>query len=166
MRKHPGRVERVGRVSERGSPALAGSLPYPHPLTEGKRTGTRTRRAGCPTARGAALLFGGCLSIGGEVWRGGGDGIAQNRTGWAPFPWAMVWTVRTADRTEERRGTGEDGGGILRPGSLSSCSVCSFALPFPHHQKEGKRTRTRRAGWQTVEALPFPFRLLLFFLYI
>ena len=31
----------------------------------------------------------------------------------------MVWTVEAADGAEERRGTGEDGGGILRPGSLS-----------------------------------------------
>ena len=46
----------------------------------------------------------------------------------------MVRTVRTADGTEESRGTGEDGGDILRPGSLSSWSVVSFALP--HHLKE------------------------------
>ena len=41
---------------------------------------------------------------------------------------AMVWTVKTSDGTEERRGTGEDGGGILRPVSLFLfCSlVCSF----------------------------------------
>ena len=41
---------------------------------------------------------------------------------------AMVWTVEASDETEERRGTGEDGGGILRPGSLFLfCSlVCSF----------------------------------------
>ena len=174
MPRHPpGRVERVDRVSGRGSPALAGSLPYPHHLREGKRTGKRTKRAGWQTGRGAALL----LFAGRSVARCG-DGFAQNWTGWPPFlsSWllvrwwrsgervAMVWTVRTADGTEERRGTGEDGGGILRPGSLSSCSVCLFALPFPHHLKEGKRTR--RAEWQTVEALSFLFRLLLFFLYI
>ena len=46
---------------------------------------------------------------------------------------AMVWTVEAADGTEERRGTGEDGGGILRPGSLSSCFVCSA---LHHHMKE------------------------------
>ena len=45
----------------------------------------------------------------------------------------MVWTVEASDGTEERRGTGEDGGGILRPGSLSSCFVCSA---IPHHMKE------------------------------
>ena len=68
-------VERVGRMSGRGSPALAGSLPYPHHLMEGKRTGKRDGEedeAGrmtdsqrrCPS---------GCWSIGGEVvamwWR-------------------------------------------------------------------------------------------------
>lgn len=41
----------------------------------------------------------------------------------------MVWTVEAADGTEEMRGTGEEVGGILRPGSLSSFhSSCSFAL--------------------------------------
>ena len=45
----------------------------------------------------------------------------------------MVWTVETSDGAEERRGTGEDSGGILRPSSLSSCFVCSA---LPHHMKE------------------------------
>ena len=49
---------------------------------------------------------------------------------------AMVWTVKTSDGAEERRGTGEDGGGILRPGSLSLFFVCSFAMPYHHHLKE------------------------------
>ena len=49
---------------------------------------------------------------------------------------AMVWTVEAADGAEERRGTGEDGGGILRPGSLSLFFVCSFAMPYHHHMKE------------------------------
>nr|DAO96352.1 MAG TPA: hypothetical protein [Caudoviricetes sp.] len=94
MRKHPGRVERVGRVSERGSPALAGSLPYPHPLTEGKRTGTRTRRAGCPTARGAALLFA-CRSVS-RWWRGGGEvvAMASPRTGRGARPSLGRWCGR------------------------------------------------------------------------
>lgn len=141
MPRHPpGRVERVDRVSGRGSPALAGSLPYPHHLREGKRTGKRTKRAGWQTGRGAALL----LFAGRSVARCG-DGFAQNWTGWPPFlsSWllvrwwrsgerlAMVWTVRTADGTEERRGTGEDGGGILRPGPLSffpSSCFCSSSI--------------------------------------
>ena len=77
-----------------------------------------------------------------------GDNIAQNRTGWPPFlslcllvrRWrsgerlAMVWTVEASDGAEERRGTGEEVGGILRPGSLSSWSVVFFALL--HHLKE------------------------------
>ena len=46
----------------------------------------------------------------------------------------MVWTVEASDGTEERRGTGEEVDGILRPGSLSSWSVVSLALP--HHLKE------------------------------
>ena len=46
---------------------------------------------------------------------------------------AMVWTVKTSDGTEERRGTGEDGGGILRPGSpFLFCSlVCYFPAMLP-----------------------------------
>ena len=48
----------------------------------------------------------------------------------------MVWTVKTSDGAEERRGTGEDGGGILRPGSLSLFFVCSFAMSYHHHLKE------------------------------
>ena len=89
----------------------------------------------------------GCWSIGGEVVAMCGDNIAQNRTGWPPFlslcllvrRWrsgerlAMVWTVEASDGAEERRGTGEEVGGILRPGSLSSCFVCSA---LHHHMKE------------------------------
>ena len=90
-------------------------------------------------SRGAALL----LVIG--RWRYGGDvvAIASPRSGRSGRPslsmsdgtsgrsgerLAMVWTVKTSDGTEERRGTGEDGGGILRPVSLFLfCSlVCSF----------------------------------------
>ena len=61
MPRHPGRVERVGRMSGRGSPALACSLPYPHNLEEG--TGKRTRRAGWQTVEAMPC----CWSIGGEV---------------------------------------------------------------------------------------------------
>ena len=49
----------------------------------------------------------------------------------------MVRTVEASDGAEERRGTGEEVGSIIRPGSLSSFpSACSFALPCPHHMKE------------------------------
>lgn len=127
-------------------------------------TSPPTRRGGRGGKRSARPL----LLVGGDVVAMCGDNIAQNRTGWPPFlslwllvrRWrdserlAMVWTVEEADGTEERRGTGKDGGGILRPGSLSFCFVCSFALPYPHHLKDWTMTRTRRSGWQTVEALP------------
>ena len=60
---------------------------------------------------------------------------------------AMVWTVKTSDGAEERRGTGEEVGGILLPGSLSSFpSSCSFALPCPYHLKEGKDEEEDDAG--------------------
>ena len=83
---------------------------------------------------------------------------------------AMVCTVEAADGAEERRGTGEEVGGILRPGSLSSFpSSCSFALPCPYHMKEGKEEdeyedEAGRMADRRGSALPFC--LLLFFLYI
>ena len=44
---------------------------------------------------------------------------------------AMVWTVEASDGAEERRGTGEEVGGILRPGFLSSfSSVCFCSSPI------------------------------------
>ena len=87
MPRHPGRVERGGRVRGRGSPALAGSPPYPHHLAEGKRTGTR--RAGWQTVEGLPC----CLLVdrwrdGGEVWRWHRpepDGVAALLS-----PWAML----------------------------------------------------------------------------
>ena len=136
MRKHPGRVERVGRVSERGSPALAGSLPYPHPLTEGKRTGTRTRRAGCPTARGAALLFA-CRSVS-RWWRGGGEVVARWWRWLRPEPDGVA-ALPLGDGVdgEDSRRNGREARNWRRcrrhPSpwfSLSSCSVCSFVLPL------------------------------------
>ena len=135
MPRHPGRVERVDGVSWRESPALAGSLPCPHHLAEGKRGEDEAgRMADSPRPCPAAC----CWSIGGEV-----VAMASPRTGRGARPslslsvgtsgrgverLAMVWTVETADRTEERRGTGEEVGGILRPVPLSSWSVCLFVF--------------------------------------
>ena len=80
----------------------------------------------------------------------------------------MVWTVKTSDGAEERRGTGEDGGGILRPGSLSSFpSSCSFALHCPYYLKEGTEEDEDEAGQMADRrGVALPFCLLLFFLYI
>ena len=100
--------------------------------------GTEERRGGQDDRQPAALPF--WLLV--DRWRGGGDDIhpEPDRVPALPSPLfvvrpderlAMVRTVRTADGTKERRGTGEDGGGILRPGSLSSWSFCPFALIFP-----------------------------------
>ena len=136
-----GAEERRGTGEEVGGILLHGSLssfpsscsfalPCPYHLKEGKdeeedeagRMTDSPRR--CPAV---------CLLLVDRL-RGGGDSIAQNRTGWLPFislcllvrRWrcgerlAMVWTVKTSDGAEERRGTGEEVGGIIRLGSLSS----------------------------------------------
>ena len=42
----------------------------------------------------------------------------------------MVWTFRAADGTEARRGTGEEVGGILRPGPLSSFALSVLFVPL------------------------------------
>ena len=60
MPRHPGRVERVDGVSWRESPALAGSLPYPHHLKEGRGRGKEEdgdEAAMMEDLRGAALLL-------------------------------------------------------------------------------------------------------------
>lgn len=81
---------------------------------------------------------------------------------------AMVWTVKTSDGAEERRETGEEVGGILPPGSLSSfLSACSFALHCPYHLKDGKEEDEPEAGRMADRrGSALPFFLLLFFLYI
>ena len=81
---------------------------------------------------------------------------------------AMVWTVKASDGAEERQGAGEDGGGILRPGSLYSfTSSWSFALHCPYHLKEGKEEDEEEAGKMADRrGAALPFCLLLFFLYI
>ena len=64
----------------------------------------------------------------------------------------MVWTVYTSDGAEERRGTGEDVGGILRPGSLSffRLLVCSA---LPHHMKEENEDEAGRMADRRGAAL-------------
>ena len=136
----PAGVERVDRVSRRESPAMVGSLPYPHHLAERKRTGKRTKRSNRTFMELKCRCW--SLSIGGEVVARCGDDIAQSPTRWPPSlsSWLLVrwwrsgerwrWCGRWRQQTEQegRRGTGEEVGGIPRPGSLSSRSVPS---PFP-----------------------------------
>ena len=112
--------------------------------------------------RGAALLLVARFRCGGDV-----VAIASPRSGRGGRPslslsadtsgrWgerlAMVWTVKTSDGAEERRGTGEDGGGILRPGSLSSCFVCSA---LPHHMKEENEDEAGRMADRRGAAMLF-----------
>ena len=164
MPRHPGRVERVDGVSWRGLPALAGSLPCPHHLKEGKRT----RREGWQTVEALPCC---CLLV--DRWRGGGevvamcgDGIAQKRTRWPPFlsSWllvrrgegerrAMVRTVAAADRTGREARNGRRGRRHSSPWFSPFLFCLLLCSSLPHHLKE--RTGTRREGWQTVEALPW-----------
>lgn len=67
MPMHPGRVERVGRVSGKGWPALAGSLPYPHHLRDGKRDGEEDEAGRMTDSPRRCPVVAGCWSIGGEV---------------------------------------------------------------------------------------------------
>ena len=131
--------ERVDGVSWRGSPPWLARCPTLTTWRSGREAGTR--RAGWQTVEALPC---GCWSIGGEVWRG--VVMVSPRTGRGARPssrpgclcdvargWAlaMVWTVGQQTEQEERRGTGEDGGGILRPGSLSSfpsACFCSFYI--------------------------------------
>ena len=129
--------------------------------------------------RGAALLLV-------DRWRGGGDvvAIASPRSGRGSRPslslladtsgrsgerLAMVWTVEASYGAEERRGTGEEVGGILRPCSLSSCFVCSS---IPHHLKEedeaGRMADSRGSAlvlsfpvWSVPLLFPFLFAFVL-----
>ena len=90
MPRHPGRVERVDGVRGRGSPALAGSLPYPHHLKEGKEEDEAGRMTHsprrCPVAAGRWRSVARWWRGGGEVVARWGDDIAQNLTGWPSFP--------------------------------------------------------------------------------
>lgn len=157
MPRHPGRVERGGGASGRRSPALAGALPYPRHLPDedgrgGQDGGQPEALPGCPV--------GGRVRVCGWRWWGGRSSGREERReerggrgGQEVAPLlvagevvAMAWTVKTADRAEGKRGTGEDVGGILCPGSSCSSSLrflsfhslsffvplrSCFFLPFP-----------------------------------
>ena len=116
MRRHPGRVERVGRVSGKRSPALGGALPCPHHLTRRGRARVRVRRAGWQTARGSARLSAVCWSIDSEVVAmtspRAGRGAPSARPGrWCDRVRVSGWRWlggRSSGREErdEERGTG------------------------------------------------------------
>ena len=154
------------------------ALPYPHQLKEGRgrgrggHDGRPSRR--CPAAGRSAARCGDVVEKASpRSGRGGRPYLSLSvDTSWRSGErLAMVWTVKTSDGAEERRGTGEEVGGILRPGSLSSFpSACSFAMPCPYYLKEGKEGKEEdeyeavRMADRRGSALPF--FLLLFFLYI
>lgn len=124
------RQELCGRHPRQGGEGRRGELKeiaLPSPPDRGEEDGAEAGRMTdsprrCPVAAGRCRSVAMC-----------GDGIAQKRTrrplflsSWLLVRWwrrgerlAMVWTVRTSDGAEEKRGTGEDGGGILCPGPLS-----------------------------------------------
>ena len=108
-------IARPGWLSDLPSPPEGGEEDEPEAdgMTESPRR--------CPVAAGR--------------WRGGRPSLSLSagKSGRSGERLAMVLTVKTSDGTAERRGTGEEVGGILRPSSLSSCFVCSA---LPHHMKE------------------------------
>ena len=122
MSVFPGRVERVDGVSGKGWPALAGSLPFPHHLKDGRgierggQDGRTSRR--CPVA---AVRW----RCGGEVWRWHRpepDGVAflpspcsMLRAGEAASVWR--WCGRCRHQTEQKRGE-----------ELAKIAAASFAL--------------------------------------
>ena len=134
MSVFPGRVERVDGVSGKGWPALAGSLPFPHHLKDGRgierggQDGRTSRR--CPVA---AVRW----RCGGEVWRWHRpepDGVA-----FLPSPCAMLrageaasgwrWCGRCIHQTEQKRG--EELAKIAAASfSLVPSLPVSFALPY------------------------------------
>ena len=134
MSVFPGRVERVDGVSGKGWPALAGSLPFPHHLKDGRgierggQDGRTSRR--CPVA---AVRW----RCGGEVWRWHRpepDGVA-----FLPSPCAMLrageaasgwrWCGRCRHQTEQKRG--EELAKIAAASfSLVPSLPVSFALPY------------------------------------
>ena len=69
----PRTVERVGRVSGKGWPALAGGLPYHHHLREWKRDGEEDEAGRMTDSPRRCPVVAVCWSIGGEVvemwWR-------------------------------------------------------------------------------------------------
>ena len=73
-------MERAGRVSGQGRPALAGSLPFPHHLKEEDEDEDEAGRMA--ERRGDALW----LLFAGDVVARCGDDIAQKRTRWPPVP--------------------------------------------------------------------------------
>ena len=134
-------ILRTGSLSSFPS-ACSFALPYLHHLKEGKE---EARRAGWPTARGAALslLFAGrsvarwlrgVAMTSPRSGRGGRPSLSMSAgtRGRSCERLAMVWTMEAADGTDERRGTGEEVGGILRPVffQFALSSVCLFLFPI------------------------------------
>ena len=160
-------------------------LLFPSSPPEGREGSGRGRGRGwedCRPSRRCPVAAG-CCSLA-MWWRGVAMTSPRSGRGGRPYlslsvdtSWrsgerlAMVWTVKTSDGAEERRGTGEEVGGILRPGSLSSFpSACSFAMPCPYYLKEGKEGK-EEDEYEAVRMADrrgstLPFFLLLFFLYI
>ena len=119
--RHPGRVERVGRMSGRGSPRHGWLSSLPSPPDGGEEDGEEDeagrmtdRTSGCPS---------GCWSIGGEVVA---MASTQSRAGCTLVPllcwWCdpmsgWRWCGRRGQQTEQKRGD-----------ELAKMSAVSFAL--------------------------------------
>ena len=107
MSVFPGRVERVDGVSGKGWPALAGSLPFPHHLKDGRgierggQDGRTSRRS--PAAGRSAARCGDVVSIASpRIGRGGRPSLSlsADTSGRSGERLAMVWTVKASDGAE------------------------------------------------------------------
>lgn len=88
--------------------------------------------------RGASILLVSRFRCGGDVvaiasprsGRGGRPSLSlsADRSAGSGERLAMVWTVEASDGAEERRGTCEEVGGIIRPCSLSSFPSACFCF--------------------------------------
>ena len=134
---------REGWQSEREGVARPGwwsALPSP-PTRRGVRGWQDVRPSRrCPAAgRSVPRWWRGVAIASPRSGRGGRPSLSlsASTSGRSGERLAMVWTVDAADGTEERRRTGEDGGGIIRPGSLSLRILFALLL-FPSSPPEGR----------------------------
>ena len=143
-------------------PVLFAPLLFPSSPPEGRERGrggqdVRPSRR-CPAAGRSAARCGDVVAIAStRSGRGGRPSLSlsADTSGRSGEVLAMVWTVETSDGAEEAMNWQR---WRRHPSPWFSLFLfCSLLCSSLHHNlKDETRKRTRREGWQTVEALPFP----------